>query len=80
LVNLEESKTPHKGKVPCIISLDCNGNPFISGVLPLEENELTLDELRILYLEKSMDSLKQEDSLLLDRLLQEIKMPETCKQ
>ena len=46
-------------------------------MLPIEGNELTPDELRILYLEKSMEALKQEDSLLLDRLLQEIKMPET---
>jgi len=68
---------PHRGKVPCIISLDCNRNPFVSEVLPIEGNELTLDELRILYLEKSTESLKQEDNLLLDRLLQEIKMPET---
>ena len=71
---------PHRGEIPCIISLDYNGNPFISEVLPLEGNELTLDELRILYLEKSMESLKQEDSLLLDRLLQEIKMSETHRQ
>jgi len=68
---------PHRGEVPCIISLYCNGNPFVSEVLPLEGNELTLDELKILYLEKSVDFLKQEDSLLLDQLLQEIKMPET---
>jgi len=68
---------PHRGEVPCIISLDCNGNPFVSEVLPIEGNELTPDELRILYLEKSTESLKQEDNLLLDRLLQEIKMPET---
>ena len=46
-------------------------------MLPIEENELTLDKLRILYLEKSMESLKQENSLLLDQLLQEIKMSET---
>jgi len=77
LVNLEESEMPHRGEVPCIISLDYNGNPFVSKVLPLEGNELTPDELRILYLEKSTESLKQEDSLLLDQLLQEIKIPET---
>jgi len=77
LVNLEESEMPHRGEVSCIISLDCNGNPFVSEVLPIEGNELTPDKLKILYLEKSMESLKQEDSLLLDRLLQEIKMPET---
>jgi len=71
---------PHRGKVLCIISLDCNGNPFISEVLPLEGNKLTPDELRILYLEKSTESLKQEDSLLLDQLLQEIKMLETHRQ
>jgi len=57
---------PHRGEVPCIISLDCNRNPFVSEVLPIEGNELTPDELRILYLEKSTESLKQEDSLLLD--------------
>jgi len=57
---------PHRGEVSCIISLDCNGNSFVSEVLPIEGNELTPDELRILYLEKSMESLKQEDSLLLD--------------
>jgi len=68
---------PYRGEVPCIISLDCNGNPFVSKVLPLEENELTSDELRILYLEKSTESLKQEDSSLLDQLLQEIKIPKT---
>jgi len=68
---------PHRGEVPCMISLDCNRNPFVSEVLPIEGNELTPDELRILYLEKSTEALKQEDSLLLNRLLQEIKMPET---
>jgi len=71
---------PHRGEVPCIISLDCNGNPFVSEVLPLEGNELTPNELRILYLEKSVESLKQENSLPLDQLLQEIKMPETHRQ
>jgi len=70
---------PYRGEVPYIISLDCNGNPFVSEVLLLEENKLTLNELRILYLEKSMDSLRQENSLLLDQLLQEIKMPETYR-
>jgi len=60
---------PHRGEVPCIISLDCNENPFVSEVLPIEGNELTLDELRILYVEKSMESLKREDSLLLDQFL-----------
>jgi len=66
---------PYRGEVPCIINLDCNGNPFISEMLPLERNEL-----RILYSEKSMESLEQEDSLLLDQLLQEIKMLETHRQ
>jgi len=77
LVNLEESEISHRGEVPCIISQDCNGNPFVSEVLPLEANELTSDKLKILYLKKSMAFLKQEDNLLLDQLLQEIKIPET---
>ena len=76
MVNLKESEIPHRGEIPCIINLDCNRNPFVSEVLPLEGNELTPDELKILYLKKSMASLKQEDNLFLDQLLQEIKMPE----
>ena len=72
-MNLEESEMLPRGEVPCIIDLDCNGNPFISEALPLEWNELTLDELKLLYLNKSTESMAKEDSLLLEQLPQEVK-------
>jgi len=45
-------------------------------VLPLEQNELTPDELKLLYLNKRTESIVKENSLLLEQLLQEVKQPE----
>jgi len=73
LVNLEESETFLRGEVPCIIDLDRNKHPFISEVLPLEQNELTMDELKLLYLSKSTERMAKENSWLLEQLLQEVK-------
>jgi len=72
-VNLEESETLPRGEVPCIIDLDRNRHPFISKVLPLEQNELTTDELKLLYLNKSIEGMAKEDSRFLEQLLQEVK-------
>ena len=80
LVNLEESETFLRGEVPCIIDLDRNKHPFISEVLPLEQNELTTDELKLLYLSKSTERITEEDSQLLEQLLQKVKKPEGPRQ
>ena len=75
-MNLEESEMLLRGEVPCIIDLDGNGHPFISETLPLEQAELTIDELKLLYLSKSTESMAKENSRLLKQLLQEVKEPE----
>jgi len=69
----------HRGEVPCIIDLDRDGNPFVSEVLPLDGNKLTLDKLKILYLEKSTEILKQEEVLFLDQFIQEMQISEACR-
>jgi len=60
-VSLEESETFPREEVPCIIKLDQEGNPFVSEVLSLEGNMLSIDELRLLYLERSKATIKEED-------------------
>jgi len=76
LVNLEESKTFPRGEVPCIIELDQDGRPFVSEVLLLEGNILSMDELRLLYLERSKPTLGKEEAILLGQLMQEIRRPD----
>ena len=45
LVNLEESETFPRGEVPCIIELNQDGRPFVSKVLPITGNMLSMDKL-----------------------------------
>ena len=40
--------------MPCIIELDKRGKPFVSEALPLEVMELPMDEVQLLYLQKSI--------------------------
>ena len=40
-------------EVPCIIETDREGKPFVSEVLPLEIEELSRNEVQLLYLQKS---------------------------
>ena len=78
-MSLEESETFPRGEVPCIIELDRDGSPFISKVLPLEGNTLSIDELRLLYLERSKPILEEEKVILLEQIIQEIRRPDTLQ-
>jgi len=40
-------------EVPCIIEMDREGKPFVLEVLPLEIEELSWNEVQLLYLQKS---------------------------
>jgi len=79
-VSLEESETFPGGEVPCIIKLGRDGSPFISKVLLLEGNTLSIDELRLLYLERSKLTLEEEEVILLGQIIQEIRRPDTLQQ
>ena len=79
LVNLKESETFPRGEVPCIIELDQDGRPFVSEVLPITGNMLSMDELRLLYLERSKPTLGKEEAILLEQIMQEIRRPDTLR-
>jgi len=76
-VNLEESEMFPRGEVLCIIKLDRDGRPFVSKVLPIIENMLSMDELRLLYLERSKPTLGKKEAILLEQIIQEIRRPDT---
>jgi len=76
-VNLEESETFPRGEVLCIIELDRNGRPFVNEVLPITGNVLSMDELRLLYLERSKSTLGEREVILLEQIMQEIRRPDT---
>ena len=76
-MNLEESETFPRGEVPCIIELDRDGRSFVSEVLPITGNILSMDELRLLYLERSKPTLGKEEAILLEQIMQEIRRPDT---
>ena len=77
MVSLEESETFPRGEVPCIIKLDQDGSSFVSEILPLEGDMLNIDELRLLYLERSKPTLEEEKVILLEQIMQEIRRPNT---
>jgi len=68
-VNLEESEMFPRGEVPCIIKLDQDRRPFVSKVLPIAGNILSMDELRLLYLERSKPTLGKEEVILLEQII-----------
>jgi len=74
-VSFEESETFPREEVLCIIELDRDGSPFISEVLPLEGNMLSMHELRLLYLERNKPVLEEEEAILLGQIMQEIRRP-----
>jgi len=76
-VSLEESETFPREEISCIIKLDRDGSPFVNEILPLEGNILSMDELRLLYLERSRLTLKEEETILLEQIMQEIRRPDT---
>jgi len=76
-VSLEESETFPREEISCIIKLDRDGSPFINEILPLEGNILSMDELRLLYLERSRLTLEEEETILLEQIMQEIRRPDT---
>ena len=52
-------------EVPCIIELDRDESPFVSKVLLLEGNTLSINELRLLYLKRNRPTLKEKEVILL---------------
>ena len=68
-MSLEESEIFPRGEVPCIIKLDQDGRPFISKVLPIAGNILSINELRLLYLERSKPTLGKEEAILLEQII-----------
>ena len=80
MVSLKESEIFPRGEVPCIIKLDWDGSPFVSKILPLEGNMLSMDKLRLLYLEGSKLALEKEKAILLGQMIQEIRKPDTLWQ
>jgi len=76
-VSLEESETFPREEISCIIKLDRDGSPFVNEILPLEGNILSMDELRLLYLERSRLTLEEEETILLEQIMQEIRRPDT---
>ena len=68
-MNLEESEMFPRGEVPCIIKLDQDRRPFVSKVLPIAGNILSMDELRLLYLERSKPTLGKEEVILLEQII-----------
>ena len=78
-MNLEESETFPRGEVPCIIELDRDGRPFVSEVLLITGNILSMDELRLLYLERSKPTLGEKEVILLEQIMQKIRRPDTLR-
>jgi len=76
-VSLEESETFPREEISCIIKLDRDRSPFVNEILPLEGNILSMDELRLLYLERSRLTLEEEETILLEQIMQEIRRPDT---
>ena len=68
-----------RGEVLCIIKLDQDRSPFVSEVLLLERNTLSMDKLRLLYLERSKPILEEEEAILLGQIMQEIRRPDTLR-
>jgi len=68
-MNLEESETFPRGEVPCIIELDEDRRPFVSEVLPITGNILSMDELRLLYLERSKSTLGEKKVILVEQIM-----------
>ena len=56
LLSLEESKETLRQEVPYIIEMDKEGKPFILEALPLELEELSQNEVQLLYLQKSIQT------------------------
>ena len=63
----------YRGEVSCIIELDEEGKPFVSEALLLDGNDITRDEMQLLYLQKSTDSMQAKDREMLEQFLQEVK-------
>jgi len=64
-VSLEKSEIFPREEVPCIIELDRDESPFVSKVLLLEGNTLSINELRLLYLKRNRPTLKEKEVILL---------------
>jgi len=65
--------------VPCIIELDKGGEPFVSEALPLEVTELSMDEVQLLYLQKSIQTENLPRDPVLGQFLLELKQTTTTR-
>jgi len=69
----------YRGEVSCIIELDEEGKPFVSEALLLDRDDITRDEMQLLYLQKSIDSMQIKDREMLEQFLQKVKWSENSK-
>ena len=65
--------------MPCIIELDKEGKPFVSEALSLEVTELSMDEVQLLYLQKSIQMENVPQDPVLGQFLLELKYKATAR-
>jgi len=78
-INLKESVKTTRREVPCIIEMDREGKSFVLEVLPLEIEELSWDEVQLLYLQKSDREKRMIGKPVLEQLFTELKQSGTGK-
>jgi len=74
-LSLEESKETLRRKVPCILEIDKEGKPFVSEALPLDIQELSRDEIQLLYLQKSIQTEENKRDPVLEQFFMELRQP-----
>lgn len=73
--NLDEFEDLVGGEVACIINLDEKGEPYISETLAIDIQEMTGDEVQLLYLAKSLDARAYKERELFDSYLAQVVSP-----
>lgn len=76
--SLEEFET--EGEVVCIISLDQNNEPYISETIAVDVQSMTDDEVKLLYLTKSLEKQQTDEKRLLNNFLSQIVTPSGTEQ
>jgi len=74
-LSLEESEETLKREVPCILEIDKEGKPFVSEALPLDIQELSRDEVQLLYLQKSIQTEENKQDPVLEQFFMELRQP-----
>jgi len=59
-------------EVPYILEIDKEGKPFVSEALPLDIKELLRDEIRLLYLQKSIQTEEDRRDPVLKQFFMEL--------